>query len=49
MRNSRVVAGTFLSAIAVVFLLFDSAGKLLKVAPVVEGTAQLAASFSCSA
>jgi len=41
MRNSRVVGGTLLSAIAVVFLLFDSAGKLLKVAPVVEGTAQL--------
>ena len=41
MRNSRVVGGTFMSAIAVVFLLFDSAGKLLKVGPVVEGTAQL--------
>ena len=30
-----------LSGIAVLFLLFDSLGKLLKVAPVIEGTAQL--------
>jgi len=34
-------AGTVLSAVAVLFLLFDSTGKLLKVAPVVAGTAQL--------
>ena len=33
--------GTALSAVAVLFLLFDSMGKLLKVAPVVAGTAQL--------
>jgi hypothetical protein len=30
-----------LSAVAVLFLLFDTLGKLLKVAPVVSGTAQL--------
>ena len=35
------MAGTILSGIAVLFLLFDSLGKLLRVAPVVEGTAQL--------
>ena len=33
--------GAALSAVAVLFLLFDSTGKLLKVAPVVAGTAQL--------
>lgn len=33
--------GTALSTIAVLFLLFDSTGKLLKVAPVVAGTAEL--------
>ena len=33
--------GIVLSTIAVLFLLFDSAGKLLKVAPVIEGTQQL--------
>jgi len=37
----RIWAGIILSGIAVLFLLFDSAGKLLEVAPVVEGTAQL--------
>jgi hypothetical protein len=37
--NTRV--GTALSAVAVLFLLFDSTGKLLKIAPVVAGTAQL--------
>lgn len=35
------LAGVILSGIAVLFLLFDSLGKLLKVAPVIEGTAQL--------
>jgi hypothetical protein len=35
------VTGAVLSGIAVLFLLFDSLGKLLKVAPVIEGTAQL--------
>jgi hypothetical protein len=33
--------GIVLSTIAVLFLLFDSVGKLLKVAPVIEGTQQL--------
>jgi hypothetical protein len=37
----HAVTGAVLSGIAVAFLLFDSLGKLLKVAPVVEGTAQL--------
>jgi hypothetical protein len=40
-RSGRIWTGTILSGIAVLFLLFDSIGKLLKVAPVVEGTAQL--------
>ena len=40
-RKERIRTGTILSGIAVLFLLFDSVGKLLKVAPVVEGTAQL--------
>lgn len=34
-------AGRLSSALAILFLLFDSAGKLLKPAPVVEGTVQL--------
>jgi hypothetical protein len=34
-------AGRILSGLAVAFLLFDATGKLLRVAPVVEGTAQL--------
>jgi hypothetical protein len=46
MRNPRVVTGTALSGIAVLFLLFDSAGKLLRVAPVIDGTAQLGYSDS---
>ena len=33
--------GLALSGVAVAFLVFDSAGKLLKVAPVVAGTAEL--------
>ena len=39
-RNSRgrIWTGTILSGIAVLFLLFDSVGKLLKVAPVVTYT-----------
>jgi len=37
----KVRAGIALSTIAVLFLLFDSTGKLLKVAPVVAGTEQL--------
>ena len=34
-------AGRILSGIAIAFLLFDAAGKLMKVAPVVEGSAKL--------
>ena len=42
MHTSRArLAGVILSGIAVLFLLFDSLGKLLKVAPVIAGTAQL--------
>jgi hypothetical protein len=37
----RLWTGTILSGVAVAFLLFDSLGKLLKVAPVVAGTADL--------
>lgn len=33
--------GRILSGIAIAFLLFDASGKLLKVAPVVEGTTRL--------
>jgi hypothetical protein len=39
--HGRRWTGLALSGVAVMFLLFDSVGKLLKVAPVVEGTAQL--------
>ena len=39
--RGRIWIGTILSGIAVLFLLFDSVGKLLKVAPVVDGSAQL--------
>lgn len=39
--KGRRWTGLALSGIAILFLLFDSLGKLLKVAPVVEGTAQL--------
>jgi len=34
-------AGRILSGIAVAFLLFDAVGKLIKVQPVIDGTAQL--------
>lgn len=34
-------AGRILSGIAVAFLLFDAAGKLMRAAPVVEGTVEL--------
>jgi hypothetical protein len=34
-------AGRILSGLAVLFLLFDSAGKLLQVQPVIDGTVQL--------
>lgn len=36
-----VWAGRILSGIAIAFLLFDSVGKLLRVAPVMEGTVKL--------
>jgi hypothetical protein len=39
--KGRRWTGLALSGIAILFLLFDSLGKLLEVAPVVEGTAQL--------
>jgi hypothetical protein len=39
--GKRMRVGTALSAVAVAFLLFDSVGKLLEVAPVVAGTTQL--------
>jgi hypothetical protein len=39
--GKRARVGRALSAAAVVFLLFDSLGKLLEVAPVVAGTTQL--------
>jgi hypothetical protein len=39
--GKRTRVGTALSAVAVAFLLFDSVGKLLEVAPVVDGTTQL--------
>lgn len=37
----RVVAGRILSGMAVAFLLFDASGKLLRVAPVIEGSLRL--------
>ena len=37
----QVWVGRILSGIAVAFLLFDAAGKLLRVAPVIEGTVAL--------
>jgi len=37
----RLMAGRLLSRLGVLFLLFDSAGKLLQVQPVLDGTAQL--------
>ena len=39
--TGKARAGVVLSGIAVLFLLFDSIGKLLKVAPVVAGTIHL--------
>ena len=39
--TARTWTGIALSGIAVSFLLFDSLGKLLKVAPVITGSAQL--------
>ena len=39
--GKRAQVGRALSAVAVAFLLFDSLGKLLELAPVVAGTTQL--------
>jgi hypothetical protein len=39
--RKRFWAGSILSALAVLFLLFDSVIKLIKIAPVVESFAQL--------
>ena len=39
--GKRAQVGRALSAVAVAFLLFDSVGKVLEVAPVVAGTVQL--------
>ncbi len=39
--SAPVWAGRVLSGLAIAFLLFDAVGKLLKVAPVVEGTVKL--------
>lgn len=41
MSVAQLWAGRVLSGIAIVFLLVDAIGKLLKVAPVVEGTVKL--------
>jgi hypothetical protein len=40
-QTTQTRIGVGLSAIAVLFLLFDAAGKLLKVAPVVAGSNEL--------
>ena len=39
--RGRVYAGRILTGLAVAFLLFDSAGKLLEVRPVIDGTLAL--------
>jgi hypothetical protein len=39
-QNHRL-AGRLISGLAVAFLIFDSTGKLLRVAPVIDGTRQL--------
>lgn len=41
LSNKRLWAGCILSALPVLFLLFDSLGKFLKPMPVVEGTIRL--------
>jgi hypothetical protein len=43
---AAVWAGRALSGLAIAFLLFDAAGKLLRVGPVVEGTESLGYSAS---
>ena len=39
--SSQLWTGRILSSVAVAFLLFDATGKLLRVAPVMEGTVKL--------
>ena len=39
--RARVWTGRTLSALATLFLLFDSTGKLLRLAPVIKGTGEL--------
>lgn len=39
--SASVWAGRVLSGLAIAFLLFDAVGKLLRVAPVLKGTAEL--------
>jgi hypothetical protein len=41
MTNTRIPAGAILTGLAILFPLFDSAGKLLRVDPVVRGTMEL--------
>jgi hypothetical protein len=41
MQTQTLWTGRILSALAVLFLLFDAVGKLLEVAPVVEGSTAL--------
>jgi hypothetical protein len=41
MGSTRVLVGRVLSTLAILFLLFDSALKVMKTAPAVEGTVQL--------
>jgi hypothetical protein len=38
---TRLWTGRIMSALAILFLLFDTVGKLLRLAPFVEGTTQL--------
>ena len=39
--HMQTIAGRILSALAILFLLFDSGGKLLKAQPFIDGTIQL--------
>lgn len=41
MRATQMWSGRILSSVAVLFLLFDGAGKLFEVQPVIDGTLQL--------
>jgi hypothetical protein len=42
--HMQAIAGRILSALAILFLLFDSGGKLLKAQPFIDGTIQLGSS-----